>query len=94
MLIGILALIALPFLLLGQLIGWLVEVGDDIAWQERERKRRRLAAAEAELDRKQDELRQTILQLAGQLGADAHEARKALIRESYLATGRLPNRPE
>lgn len=50
-------------------------------------------AVEAELDRKQDELRGTILRLAEALGAEAHEARKALIRESYLASGRVPERP-
>lgn len=52
-----------------------------------------LRATEAELDRKQDELRHTILRLAEALGAEAHEARKALIRESYLASGRAPNQP-
>ena len=51
---------------------------------------RRAARIEAELDRKQDELRATILSLAEALGADAHEARKALIRESYLASGKVP----
>lgn len=51
---------------------------------------RRAARIEAELDRKQDELRSTILNLAEALGADAHEARKALIRESYLASGKVP----
>ena len=52
---------------------------------------RRRARIEAELDRKQDELRRTVLQLADALGMDAHEARKALIRESFLASGRTPN---
>ena len=33
----------------------------------------------------------TILQLASELGADAHEARRALIRESYLTSGRVPD---
>lgn len=94
MLLGILALLGLPFLLLGHLIGWAVEGGEQLmAWM-REHKQRQLAATEAELDRQQAELRATILHLAGQLGADAHEARKALIRESYLATGRLPSKPE
>jgi hypothetical protein len=50
----------------------------------------RVARIEAELDRKQDELRATVLQLASALGMEAHEARKALIRESYLASGRIP----
>jgi vacuolar-type H+-ATPase subunit H len=44
------------------------------------------ARVEAELDRQQMQLRSTILRLAEQLGADAHEARKALIRESFLAS--------
>lgn len=52
---------------------------------------RRRARIEAELDRKQDELRRTILHLADALGMEAHEARKALIRESFLASGRTPN---
>lgn len=52
--------------------------------------RGRQARIEAELDRKQEELRGTVLRLADALGMEAHEARKALIRESYLASGRLP----
>lgn len=54
----------------------------------REHRRRTL---ERELERTQAELRATILRLASELGADAHEARKALIRESYLASGRMPD---
>lgn len=54
------------------------------------RRQARIARIEAELDRKQDELRATVLQLAGALGMEAHEARRALIRESYLATGKVP----
>lgn len=57
------------------------------ARQRRDRKRARI---EAELDRAQAELRQTILQLASVLNGDALEARKALIRESYLARGEVP----
>jgi DNA anti-recombination protein RmuC len=49
-------------------------------------RRSKRARIEAELDRKQAELRATILDLASQLGAEAHEARKALIRESFLAS--------
>ena len=67
---------------------WLV-----VDWLAALRKRRR-ARIERELDRKQAELRIAIFGLASQLGADAHEARKALIRESYLASGRVPPRPE
>lgn len=51
----------------------------------------RLNRIEAELDRKQDELRATVLNLANALGMEAHEARKALIRESYLASGKVPD---
>lgn len=55
---------------------------------------RRRARIEAELDQKQDELRRTILDLADALGMEAHEARKALIRESYRASGRTPSQSE
>ena len=58
-------------------------------WISRRRDRKR-ARIEAELDRTQAELRQTILQLASALNGDALEARKALIRESYLARGEVP----
>ncbi|HWH25145.1 MAG TPA: hypothetical protein VNT53_00665 [Pseudolysinimonas sp.] len=81
-----LILLGLPFLLAGGLITllwqgawWLVD------WVRSRRERRRVAI-ERELDRKQAQLRATILQLAEELGNDAHEARKALIRESFLAS--------
>lgn len=85
-----LALLALPFLLAGGLIYW---AGVGVVWLVdwwRDRRQRRIARIEAELDRQQAELRATILHLANQLGADAHEARKALIRESFLASGKVP----
>ncbi len=63
---------------------WIVD------WLTALRERRR-ARIERELDRKQAELRATILRPASELGADAHEARKALIRESYLTSGRVPD---
>jgi hypothetical protein len=56
----------------------------------RRRQDRKRGRIEAELDRTQAELRQTILQLAAALNGDALEARKALIRESYLARGEVP----
>jgi hypothetical protein len=56
----------------------------------RRRQDRKRARIEAELDRTQAQLRQTILQLASALNGDALEARKALIRESYLARGEVP----
>jgi hypothetical protein len=59
----------------------------------RTRRNRKRAAIERELNRTQLELRATILRLASELGMDAHEARKALIRESYLASGRTSDRP-
>jgi len=87
----LLPLLLVPFLLfaliiqgLVMLIGWLADkIGDGL-----ERRRRR---AERELDRTQAQLRATILTLASELGADAHEARKALIRESFLASGQTPD---
>lgn len=89
-----LVLLGLPFLLVGGLVSliwqgvwWLVD------WVKSLRQRRR-QAVERELDRQQMELRSAILRLASQLGGDAHEARKALIRESYLASGRVPDERE
>ncbi len=54
------------------------------------RREARMTRIETELDRTQEELRATVLTLAQALGAEAHEARKALIRESYRASGKLP----
>jgi hypothetical protein len=85
-----LALLALP-LILAYGVLWLIGAG--LVWVVdwlsalRERKRARV---ERELDRKQAELRATIFTLAEHLNMDAHETRKALIRESYLASGRVP----
>ena len=85
-----LALLLIPFVLVGGFFYW---VGVGLEWLVdwwRDRRRRRIARIEAELDRQQAELRATILHLANQLGADAHEDRKALIRESFLASGQVP----
>ncbi|WP_339619544.1 hypothetical protein [uncultured Salinibacterium sp.] len=85
-----LALVALPFLLGALVIGWIWEGAWWLVDWFQNRKARRIARIEAELDRTQAELRQTILRLADELGGNAHEARKALIRESYLASGQVP----
>lgn len=63
------------------LVNWLIR-----------RQEARTAHTRAELDRTQDQLRRTILQLTDVLGVEAHEARRALIRESYLASRRAPSR--
>jgi hypothetical protein len=54
------------------------------------RRERRVTTLEAELDKTQAELRAAALNLAEQLNGNAHEARKALIRESFLARGEIP----
>lgn len=85
-----LALLLIPFILVGGFLYW---VGVGLEWLVdwwRDRRQRRIARIETELDRQQAELRATIFHLANQLGADAHEARKALIRESFLASGKVP----
>lgn len=88
MLPGLLALFAVPFVLIERVITGIVEGGAWIVNQLLMRRVARLRAERDAVEREQDELRRTILGLAEQLGANAHEARKALIRESYLATGR------
>lgn len=85
-----LVLFALPFLLVGGLISWAIEGTELLVNWLRDRRARRVARIEAELDRTQMQLRASILQLAQELGGDAHEARKALIRESFLASGKVP----
>lgn len=85
-----LVVFALPFLLVGGLISWAIQGTELFVNWLRDRRARRIARIEAELDRQQMQLRASILQLANQLGGDAHEARKALIRESFLASGTVP----
>lgn len=63
-------------------LDWLVNLRD-----------RRRARIERELDRKEQEMRAAIFALARQLNGDALEARRTLIRESFLATERLRQRP-
>ena len=63
-----------------------VEVTVYVVNQVRRHQAKKRARIEAELDRKQAELRATIFNLASQLGAEAHEARKALIQASFLAS--------
>lgn len=88
----LLPLLVLPVLLLWG-VGWLVVKGaEGVVMLIRWLAERRRARIEAELNRTQAELRQTILALASELGAEAHEARKALIRESFLASGQARKR--
>jgi hypothetical protein len=96
MLAELAALLDLPFLILTALLTALITglwMGGEwlMNWFTR-RREARMTHTRSELDHTQDELRRTILQLADALGVEAHEARKALIRESYLATGRTPDR--
>ncbi len=48
----------------------------------------RAERSEEELDKAERELRLRIVTLASQLSAEAHDARKALIRESFLSAQR------
>ena len=82
----LLPLLLVPILLVALLIQGVIEVTAWIANRINNYRANKRARIEAELDRKQAELRATILNLASQLGAEAHEARKALIRESFLAS--------
>lgn len=81
-----LPLLLLPFLLVALLVQGVIELTIWIVNKIRDSRLSKRRRIEAELDRKQAALRATILDLASQLGADAHEARKALIQESFLAS--------
>lgn len=91
MIIGVLALAALLLLLVACAVYYVgIGILNGGAWLVDWIMARRRARIEAELDRKQAELREAVLRLSAALSADAHDARRALIRESYLASGRLP----
>lgn len=94
MLPGILILLALPFVAVGYAVIGVVKGAELLMQSIRNHRYVRTQRAEVELDRQQEELRRTILQLADALGMESHEARKALIRESYRASGQVPNQPE
>lgn len=55
------------------------------------RRQRKIAAIEAELDRKADELQQAIYEMATQLRMDSRQARQDIIREAYRRSGRAPH---
>ena len=67
------------------LINALVE---GVGWWVAERRRRRIAQIDAELDAKSEQLRRTILSLAEQLAAEQGEASRQMIRAAFLVTGK------
>jgi hypothetical protein len=71
---------AATLVVLAVTLGVLIILGAIADWREA-----RASRVEAELDRAERELRVRIFTLASQLSAEAHDARKALIRESFLA---------
>ncbi|SER96025.1 hypothetical protein SAMN05443377_12243 [Propionibacterium cyclohexanicum] len=79
-----LTLLALGIILFAQL---LIEAAT--AWFVH-RRQARIAAIEAELDRKQEQLRRTILSLAQQLAAERDEASREMARQAILASGKTP----
>lgn len=86
MLPAVLILMTLPFIALCYIVYGMWVGGEWLVKWFIERNERRRIRIEAELDRKQEELRRTIWQLASELSADAHETRKAMIRASFEAT--------
>jgi hypothetical protein len=84
------ALVLLPVILAVGIVHLIIEGVIWVVEWFRSRRERRIARIEAELDRTQAQMRATILQLAEQLGADAHEARKALIHEAFMSSGQVP----
>lgn len=72
-------------------IGWLL-------WREYQDEREldeqaRVAAIEAELDEKAKAMRERMFEIAEALHAEGHDARKAMIRASFIASGKLPGEP-
>lgn len=85
-----LPLLVLPVLAIWGVVALLVKAGEGIVFVVRRLRDRRRERIERELDATAFELRRTILTLADQLDSSALETRKALIREAYLASGRVP----
>ena len=57
-------------------------------------KARRRARIEADLDRTQEELRQTILQIADGLASDRDETSRQMMQAAFLETGQTPDPPK
>lgn len=55
-----------------------------------DRRKRKIAVIEAELDRKAEELQQEIYEMASQLRLGSQKAREDMIREAYRRAGRVP----
>lgn len=79
-----LTLLTLALVLIAQLL-----IEGATAWFAR-RRQARIGAIEAELDRKQEQLRRTILSLADQLAAERDEVSRELARQAFLASGKTP----
>lgn len=89
----VIAILTIPVMLATGLISTVMETGRWVMAEFRDWRQSRRDRAEKALTAQELQLRRTILQLAEQLGAEAHEARKTLIRESFLASGRVPPPP-
>ncbi len=87
----------LPLLTLPLLVVWgvIYGIGALTMWtanlikHHRQRRRDRI---DADLDRAEAEMKATLYELASQLDQNAHEARKALLHESFLASRRTPTK--
>lgn len=76
-------------LLMGAMFVAVGNIEQIIVWF-RARRRRKIAAIEAELDRKAEELQQEIYEMASQLRLGSQKAREDMIREAYRRAGRVP----
>ncbi|TAM66484.1 MAG: hypothetical protein EPN48_15545 [Microbacteriaceae bacterium] len=70
----------------------LCALADAISGWRDKRHERRIAAAEAELDCVEQQLRQAVLDLADELARDRETTSKAMTRATFLTTGQVPTR--
>lgn len=63
---------------------------ESITYSIKQRRQRRIARIEAELDAKQEQLRRTILSLAQQLAAERDETSRQMARAAFLTSGKTP----
>lgn len=84
--------LALGLVVAGHIVGaGVAGAASGIGWIA-ERPQRRRARIEAELDRKEAEMRQTVLRLANDISSAGLDARRRMIQESYLASGEVVQR--
>lgn len=84
-------IVVLGFVCLAAIVALVVLRRVAVARYLEEQRRARIAQIEAELDEKARALRERMFEIASALHREGHDARKAMIRASFIASGKLPD---